>query len=1386
MRKAAILIVVLAAAICSLTQTAHSIDTLINVTVWNEAEGGNGHTYAVLAVTKNWTDASATAASLQMAGSSGYLASITSQAENDFILHNVLAGINSQPEPSLQNLFYIGGTQPECDWNWSTNESFCFMNWAPTEPNNFGVENVTGIWGHGETDWRRPAGGWNNTLPDDLSNEHAVQWSVVEWGNLNLDTEPCHANQDTIFNLVTWNEADGGNGHTYAVIGLTLNWTEANALAPTLSNDALPGYLATITSQEENDFILNNVLTGITTQPSPSLQNLFFTGGTGESIYFSWQNGESFCFINWSPTEPNNIGVETVTGIWGFGETDSRRPAGGWNNTSPDDCSNPYAVQWSVIEWGTSNLDTEPCPVDTIINLVTWPESEGGNGHTYAVIGLTMNWTQANAFALSLEHESLPGYLATITSPAENQFIVQHVLSGITNQPFPSLQNLFYTGAVDYGCDWNWQNGESFCYLNWSPTEPNNIGIETVTGIWGYGETDYRRPAGGWNNTSPDNSSNQYAVQWSVIEWGEANLDTAACSTGADTLINIVTWPEADGGNGHTYAVISLTINWTEANALAPTLTREALPGYLATITSQEENDFILHNVLAGIQNQPSPSLQNLFYTGGTGESYAFTWQNGESFCFINWSPTEPNNIGIETVTGIWGFGETDSRRPAGGWNNTSPDDCSNPYAVQWSVIEWGTSNLDTEPCPVDTIINLVTWPESEGGNGHTYAVIGLTMNWTQANAFALSLEHESLPGYLATITSPAENQFIVQHVLSGITNQPFPSLQNLFYTGAVDYGCDWNWQNGESFCYFNWSPTEPNNIGIETVSGIWGYGETDWRRPAGGWNNTSPDNSSSQYAVQWSVIEWGESNLDTAACSAGADTLINIVTWNEADGGNGHTYAIIGITLNWSEADALAPALMHEANSGYLATITSAEENDFILQNVLSGISHQPFPSLQNLFYVGAVQAAGLWAWQNGETMNFFNWSPTEPNNLYDETVMGIWGFGETDDRRPSGGWNNTWPDDCRNPYALQWSVIEWGEPDPANFLVDTLANIISWSSLDGGNDHTYAITKVSLNWTDANAFAPTLDHLGKPGYLATITSAEENEFILSHILANFTGQPSALDQFYLGGVYDGVEWGWQSGETFDFTNWSLYEPNNEGIETVIAVWGVNETDERRAAGTWNSTLPDNSFNPFTIQWSIIEWDVPDTTKSIIEPEPVSALSAHTKIPATVEIYLGNFEGDENIYNENTLDYGSIVINNTVTPISVVAVSSHPKFKSGVVKISVNSDDFINTYDFMWGMTIESFNITAMFSNNTSFSNDAIVKIQGYIAGDVNLDGGANILDLTTLVDYLFRGGSEPLVPETSDVDNSCGIANIIDLTYYVDFLFRGGPPPLPGCSEI
>ena len=185
-------------------------------------------------------------------------------------------------------------------------------------------------------------------------------------------------------------------------------------------------------------------------------------------------------------------------------------------------------------------------------------------------------------------------------------------------------------------------------------------------------------------------------------------ISNVSAADPTDSLVNIVVWDSISGGNDHTYAVLKMTQNWTEANAVAPTLMQGADNGYLATITTQEENDFILNSVITGAGNQPS--VLNQFYLGAFWISGSWTWQTGEPFSFENWSPTEPNNVGTETVIAIWGFGETDPRRPAGTWNNTLPDDSFNRFAIQWSIIEWDTPAVAPPPPPPSTIPTLSEW----------------------------------------------------------------------------------------------------------------------------------------------------------------------------------------------------------------------------------------------------------------------------------------------------------------------------------------------------------------------------------------------------------------------------------------------------------------------------------------------------------------------------------------------------------------------------------------------------------------------------------------------------------------------------------------------------
>ncbi|UCD93454.1 MAG: dockerin type I repeat-containing protein, partial [Candidatus Zixiibacteriota bacterium] len=63
-------------------------------------------------------------------------------------------------------------------------------------------------------------------------------------------------------------------------------------------------------------------------------------------------------------------------------------------------------------------------------------------------------------------------------------------------------------------------------------------------------------------------------------------------------------------------------------------------------------------------------------------------------------------------------------------------------------------------------------------------------------------------------------------------------------------------------------------------------------------------------------------------------------------------------------------------------------------------------------------------------------------------------------------------------------------------------------------------------------------------------------------------------------------------------------------------------------------------------------------------------------------------------------------------------------------------------------------------------------------ICGDANNDEAVNILDVTFIVNFLYKNGPDPDNPDLVDV-NSDDAMNILDVTYIVNYLYKNGPDP-------
>jgi uncharacterized protein DUF642/fibronectin type III domain protein/lectin-like protein len=115
--------------------------------------------------------------------------------------------------------------------------------------------------------------------------------------------------------------------------------------------------------------------------------------------------------------------------------------------------------------------------------------------------------------------------------------------------------------------------------------------------------------------------------------------------------------------------------------------------------------------------------------------------------------------------------------------------------------------------------------------------------------------------------------------------------------------------------------------------------------------------------------------------------------------------------------------------------------------------------------------------------------------------------------------------------------------------------------------NGHWYQLVRVpgQINWPDARDAAAALYFAGYRGHLATVTSADEQQFINTNVTDN-----SGLESVWLGGYQEPDRgWRWVTSEPFQFTNWHAGEPNDSPHDSLAlelaVIWG-GQWDDRLA----------------------------------------------------------------------------------------------------------------------------------------------------------------------------------------------------------------------------
>ena len=177
----------------------------------------------------------------------------------------------------------------------------------------------------------------------------------------------------------------------------------------------------------------------------------------------------------------------------------------------------------------------------------------------------------------------------------------------------------------------------------------------------------------------------------------------------------------------------------------------------------------------------------------------------------------------------------------------------------------------------------------------------------------------------------------------------------------------------------------------------------------------------------------------DSSCPEALRGAVIRCRRWS---GGNGHWYAVIPAKAFFTDASSAAAGLPAiDGLRAHLATLTTAEELAFVLQEVLANLE-QPTPEDAPLdaYWLGATadenrgDRTDTWRWTTGEPWQYTAWAAGEPNNG-NETALSVWGaFSD----RSFGTWNNLLPGSIPdNDLHKVWSLVEWA-PESTSFICE------------------------------------------------------------------------------------------------------------------------------------------------------------------------------------------------------------------------------------------------------------------------------------------------------------------------------------------------------------
>jgi hypothetical protein len=339
-----------------------------------------------------------------------------------------------------------------------------------------------------------------------------------------------------------------------------------------------------------------------------------------------------------------------------------------------------------------------------------------------------------------------------------------------------------------------------------------------------------------------------------------------------------------------------------DAHDAAMAKTHNGMGGHLAVITSQAENDFLTDTFLH------SP-VDYRYWLGSNQPAYSsepdgnWQWVTGEPWAYDSWYTGQPNNNAGPAEDSMEIFANPDGDPHRGKWNDLVADyEWNNGYIVEYETI------------PAQ---NPVYWPVT--GNWYELVEPGAPISWTNAQSAAALRTHNGVSGRLATITFPAENQFVANTFLTS-ASQPSYCIGGQQPPGSPEPDGNWRWVTQEPWGYANWDSGEPSNLFGNKPEGRLATYSAASTFPVGTWNDVPEWYSHSGY-----LVEYGDGPAFQTTMTIEIQAFID-----------GTDYLVIkGDTLQWHHTEHVAVGRHGWGNGDEPTIITTFRDGSLEMDNV-------------------------------------------------------------------------------------------------------------------------------------------------------------------------------------------------------------------------------------------------------------------------------------------------------------------------------------------------------------------------------------------------------------------------------------------------------------------